>query len=268
MDALRVSLLIIGVVVVAGIYYFSFRKLDTNSKRSRLFPEVSAQKIFSRVGAALGALKQKFHDQIRKDPTAAAPVTEQLNDTDIDSLNHIVTNRHVDDVEIDDVSVIVELTTEQIAPAGEQLFIPITIVAPPGKPFSGEAIMRVADELGIKLGDDGVFRYATNDAMGYEQALLGLANIMEPGTFAADHLTTFETPGLVLYLHLPGPIEPRDAFDTLVEVGQALAEKLGGELCDETRSVLTRQTIGHLKEKVEAYRFKQKMTHIKQRRPR
>jgi cell division protein ZipA len=267
MDALRVSLLIIGIVVVAAIYFFSFRKLDARNKRSRLFPEVSALKNFSRLGAVLSGLKQKFHDQTRKDSIAVAPVGEQLDDSDIDSLNHIVTNRHADDVEVDDVSVIVELTTEQIAPAGEQLFIPLTIVAPPGKPFAGEAIMQVANELAIKLGDDGVFRYATKDAMGYEQTLLGLANIMEPGTFAVEQLTTFETPGLVLYLHLPGPIEPRDAFDKLVEVGQSLAEKLGGELCDETRSVLTRQTIGHLKEKVEAYRFKQKMTHINQRRP-
>jgi cell division protein ZipA len=77
---------------------------------------------------------------------------------------------------------------------------------------------------------------------------------------------TFDTPGLVLYLHLPAPVEAREAFDILIEKGRKLAEVLEGDLCDETRSVLTNQTIGHLKEKVEAYRFKQKMTQLQHHR--
>lgn len=267
MDTLRVSLLIVGIVVVAGIYLISRSKLDANDRRSRSFPSVPSAQIVSRLGSLLAALKGRFYRFMDRRTAAPPPVAEQLDEGDIDSLNHIVTNRHVDEVEFDDVSVIVELTTEQIAPAGEQLFIPITIVARSGNAFTGDAILQTTDELGIRLGDDGVFRYAIKDAMGYEQALLGLANIMEPGTFARETMSAFETPGLVLYLHLPAPVEPRDAFEKLIEVGRALADKLGGELCDETRSVLTRQTIGHLKEKVEAYRFKQKMTQAKQRRP-
>ena len=70
-----------------------------------------------------------------------------------------------------------------------------------------------------------------------------------------------------MYLHLPAPIEARAAFDNLIEIGHKLEAVLEAELCDETRSVLTKQTIGHLKEKVEAFRFKQKMTQLQRRRP-
>ena len=52
----------------------------------------------------------------------------------------------------------------------------------------------------------------------------------------------------------------------LLDKAHALAESLGGEVCDETRSILTEQTIGHIKEKVEAFRFKQQMAAMKQRR--
>jgi len=267
MDALRVSLLIIGIAIITGIYLLGRRKLDTDDKRLQLFPSFPWTDIFSRLRTLIRMPKLALPVKKKHDAERPQPVSDELDEDDLELLNHIVTDRQTDEVDVDDVSLIVELTTEQIAPAGEQLFIPVTINAHTGERFSGEAIMQATEQLAIKLGDDGVFRYAMQDAQGYEQALLGLANIMEPGTFDADNMHSFETPGLVLYLHLPAPVEPREAFDKLIDVSRELAALLGGDLCDETRSVLTNQTIGHLKEKVEAYRFKQKMTQLKQHRP-
>ena len=51
-----------------------------------------------------------------------------------------------------------------------------------------------------------------------------------------------------------------------VNLGKSLAEQLQGDLCDDSRSVLTMQTIEHLKEKVEAHIFKARMNQIKQHR--
>jgi cell division protein ZipA len=161
---------------------------------------------------------------------------------------------------------IVELTSDQIAPGGEQLFIPVTILGRHGKHFSGEKIMHAINECDFVYDDSGIFYYVAEDQQGFNQKLLGLANIIEPGIFEQENMRTFETPGLVLYLHLPAPVEAREAFASLIEKGRKLAEVLEGDLCDETRSMLTNQTIGHLKEKVEAYRFKQKMTQLKHHR--
>jgi cell division protein ZipA len=121
-------------------------------------------------------------------------------------------------------------------------------------------------ECGFTHDESGIYYHIITDQQGFEQKLLGLANIVEPGTFDEEQMRTFDTPGLVLYLHLPAPIEAREAFSVLIDTGRKLAEVLEGDLCDETRSVLTNQTIGHLKEKVEAYRFKQKMTQLKHHR--
>ena len=267
MDALRVSLLIIGIVIITGIYFLGRRHLDADDKRLQPASSLPWSDIFSRLRSMVRMPAAGFARWKAEDTVTHSPVAEELAQEDIESLNHIVTDRHTDDVEVDDVSVIVELTTEQIAPAGEQLFIPITINGHLGHRFTGEAIMQATTELGMRLAEDGVYRYEMKDAQGYEQALLGLANIIEPGTFDKNSMGNTSTPGLVLYLHLPAPIEPREAFDKLIDLGRRLAELLEGDLCDETRSVLTNQTIGHLKEKVEAYRFKQKMTQIKKTRP-
>ncbi len=122
------------------------------------------------------------------------------------------------------------------------------------------------DEAGFYLDRSGVFYLDVKDQQGYQQKLLGLANIVEPGTFNEEKFDSFESPGLVLYLHLPAPIEAREAFLILINKGRELAAKLFGDMCDDTRSILTNQSISHLKEKVEAYRFKQKMTQIKNTR--
>jgi cell division protein ZipA len=67
-------------------------------------------------------------------------------------------------------------------------------------------------------------------------------------------------------MQLPGPVDARTAFEQTLKLGRILAEKLDADLCDETRSVLSLQSIEHLKEKIEAYRFKTRMAKIQQHR--
>jgi cell division protein ZipA len=281
MDTLRVSLLIVGVLIIVGIYLYGRRQLDAEDRRIKLAPSVSWSKLFSRLGVLFSGLslpkvklpriniprikipgfKQTSDDDV-------PPInSETLTDEDLEAVGTIVADRKEILSNADDISLIVELTSEQIAPGGEQLFIPVTIVGRHGHHFTGEGILYAMQECGFDRDESGIFYHEVEDQQGFRQRLLGLANIMEPGTFAEEHLMgTFDTPGLVLYLHLPAPVEAREAFDILIEKGRKLAEVLEGDLCDETRSVLTNQTIGHLKEKVEAYRFKQKMTQLQHHR--
>ena len=75
--------------------------------------------------------------------------------------------------------------------------------------------------------------------------------------FLNSQLKSISTPGLAIFMELPGPVECRKAFDTLLEITQRLATALSGELCDENRSVLNQQSISHLKDKIDGYRIKQ-----------
>jgi cell division protein ZipA len=195
------------------------------------------------------------------------PTTPVLDTNELDQLEEMIPERGASEIKTDEMPMIIELGSEQIAPAGEQLFIPLTLITKVDQQLSGDTIQQATATAGLLLKDDGIYRFEVKDAQGYRQPLLGLANILEPGTFELAQMDQFATPGLVLYLHLPAPIEAREAFDHLIAVGHKLEELLEAELCDETRSVLTKQTIGHLKEKVEAFRFKQKMTQLQRRRP-
>lgn len=263
MDALRISLLIIGGIIILAIYLYGRRHLKAENRKLDLPRNARWLRLFSQL---FTRLQPEQHSATRSVRTAPSVAPEGIDAAELEALEKIVPQRDITATDADDLSMIVELTSDQIAPAGEQLFIALTIMGSDDAELGGESILRATDEAGMHLAENGVFHFAVEDAHGYKQPLLGLANILEPGTFDSTQITSLVTPGLVLYLHLPAPLEARQAFDKLIEVGQQLAEVLDAELCDETRSVLTKQTIGHLREKVEAFRFKQKMSQIKRHR--
>jgi cell division protein ZipA len=258
---LRVSLLVIGGLIILAIYLFSRRGLSEGERRARTSLKNRCAGLWQDLRTRLQPKSEFVQEE------AYTPTSPVLDSHELEQLEEIIPDRSATAIHSEELPVIVELSSEQIAPAGEQLFIPLTLMAKAGHQFSGEAIKAATKSAGLKLLDDGIYRLEVKDAQGYLQPLLGLANILEPGTFSSEPHQDLSTPGLVLYLHLPAPIEAREAFDKLIETGQQLEELLDAELCDETRSVLTKQTIGHLKEKVEAFRFKQKMTSLQRRRP-
>jgi cell division protein ZipA len=258
---LRVSLLIIGSLIILAIYLYGRRHLHPQNRRVTASKTDFIVKLFRRLLARLESRSEPRHHPSFQQ---TAPV---LDHTELEHLEEIVPNRGAAEISGDEMPMIVELGSEQIAPSGEQLFIPLTLMAKAGRQLNGATIQQAAATASLSLKDDGIYRFEVKDAQGYLQPLLGLANILEPGRFELAQMQELHTPGLVLYLHLPAPIEARAAFENLITVGHNLEELLDAELCDETRSVLTKQTIGHLKEKVEAFRFKQKMTQLQRRRP-
>lgn len=263
MDALRVWLIVIGILIVAAIYYIGRRQLDAQDRRFKFATDVPWSALYSRLKSRVKQFKQSRMPKQVEHPV----LTPEPDPAELDSVDSIVPTRSEHSADIaDDVSLIVELTSDQIAPEGEQLFIPLTIIGKHGRRIIGEEIDAAMQACDFVLKETGIYYFEVADTQGYKQNLLGLANIIEPGIFDLQQMSTLETPGLVLFLHLPAPVEAREAFDLLLQQGKALADRLEADLCDDARNRLTNQSIGHLKEKVEAYRFKQKMTQIKHRR--
>jgi len=148
----------------------------------------------------------------------------------------------------------------------EQLVLAFYILAPRGQAFAGAALREALEQAGFEYGDMQIYHYFADTPERGRRSLISLANALEPGTFDPAAMDEFETPGVTLFTQLPGPLEGREAFERLLEVGRSLAEALGGELCDDRRSVLTPQTISHLRERVEAHRFKLQMTRVGKQR--
>lgn len=130
-----------------------------------------------------------------------------------------------------------------------ELTVVITVLARSGKPFSGLRIKSVTSELELTLGDEGVFeRYL--DPHTRDKPVFGIAHLREPGTFSMETIETIETPGLLMFMRLPGIMDGVSALKRMVECAGELAHRLGGTLCDERRNKMTNQALIHLRTEV------------------
>ncbi len=118
--------------------------------------------------------------------------------------------------------------------------------------LAGQPLLRAILASGLRFGEYNIFhRYESgaHDA----PAMFSMANAVEPGIFDVDAMEQQSYIGVSFFLMLPGPSNSRQALDAMVEVARRVATELGGELHDQQHSVLTAQTVEHLRQRVMEY---------------
>jgi len=115
--------------------------------------------------------------------------------------------------------------------------------------FSGEDILHILLACDLRFGDMNFFHRHEFEA-GRGAIQFSVANMMQPGVFDIDNMAQFNTPGLVFFLTLPGPEDMMKAFDYMLETAQAVARNLAGDVLDESRSVVTKQTLEHCRQQI------------------
>jgi cell division protein ZipA len=73
------------------------------------------------------------------------------------------------------------------------------------------------------------------------KSVFGVGHLLEPGTFDLETINNLQTPGLIMFMHLPGPLEPMQATHHMIKAAKTLADNLGGKVCDERRNKITAQ---------------------------
>ena len=249
MDSLRIILVIIGLIIVAGVY-FKFRSSDDDL--ILLFKKLFSPVIKNTAPASEFSEVNKATDLDDDLIPVLTPIDDEPDFSDFEALSKVISGRdrveeYTKQEEITFTAV--EDTTET---GPESLLIILYIMSPKGHVFTGEGIHAVMTSAGLTYGEHQIYHYMQDGL-----AVFSIANAVEPGFFDLSRIKSTSTPGLAVFLQLPGPVECRKALNNLLKISKRLAAALSGELCDENRSVLTQQTISHLKEKVEGYRLKQ-----------
>ncbi len=125
----------------------------------------------------------------------------------------------------------------------------LNVVARDREGFRGEDILHILLACDLRFGDMNFFHRHEFEA-GRGAIQFSVANMMQPGVFDIDHMADFDTPGLVFFLTLPGPEDMMKAFDYMLETAQAVARNLNGDVLDESRSVLSRQSLEHCRQQI------------------
>jgi len=251
-DSLRLTLVIIGLLIVGGIY-FKFRSSDDDLIYwlKKLFAPVTNKIITTE------PIEHVEHAVLNEDDLipVLTPIDDEPDSSDFEALSEVISGRDRFEEYTKQQEITFSAVEDSNETGPESLLIVLNIMSPKGHVFTGEGIHAVMTSAGLTHGEHQIYHYQENGS-----AIFSIANAIEPGFFDLAKLNTISTPGLAVFMQLPGPVECRKALNTLLEVSKRLADALSGELCDESRSVLTQQTISHLKEKVEAYRLKQQVS--------
>ena len=149
--------------------------------------------------------------------------------------------------------------TARPAPPPEDKIIVIYIMSPPGGRFTGNDVRRAVETAALRYGNMNIFHRLVDPDNQDSDAVFSLANSVEPGIFDLDTLDDFSTPGLTLFMQLPGPLNGITALDSMLAAAHIIATELHGELRDQSRSVLSKQTIEHLHSDIIEYQRRQRL---------
>lgn len=128
----------------------------------------------------------------------------------------------------------------------------VVYVTAVGQPFTGQRLLECLVDNNMQFGEMSIFhRHGSGEFTEFS-----LVNAVEPGTFDMNTIDSLKTPAVSLFMRVHEQPEPVRVFDEMISVAESLANELGGEVKDETRSVLTPQTVEHGREKIRAYQLK------------
>ncbi len=236
---LRLILIAAGVLLLAGIYYFGQRKGGEKRPQAHEWQDETPVEALEEREEE-GAWVAESSDEGAFKPE---PEIEPINEAEEPLLTEEDISPKPLDRE-DQQELFAEEHEEMTVMADEELpqkILQIIIVAN-GEPFTGEAILQVAETCDLQHGDMQIFHHYEPPA---KQPLFSMASMVEPGNFPIKAMTDFRTPGLALFAQLPASKPGLEVYDNMIATANILAEKLNAELRDATNSVLSRQTIEH-----------------------
>jgi cell division protein ZipA len=128
------------------------------------------------------------------------------------------------------------------------MVIAFTIMAPEGQKLSGLDLKAALKTLSFQHGDMQIYHRVTPGM--HKKPLFSVANIIEPGTFNPEDNATMNTPGVLMFAKLPGPVNGLTLFDDLLETAQSLAEKLNGTLCDQSKQQVNQNILESMRSRI------------------
>ncbi len=230
-NELRVLLLIVGVFVLIGIYYFG--RPNKPSKRDRrdraygrqepwLNPEEGedgenhAADEYADTDADLDDPVRYFPDEPEPAPAPAEPMPGERPDVDFDRI------------------------------------VTLFLLARDGGSIAGQDLVVAAEKAGLVFGDKCIY-HRLIDGRPDQGPIFSVANLTEPGSFELSAMEKLSTPGVCFFMTLPGPLSALEALDTLLPAAQRMAELLDAQLLDEERNALGRQRILSLRDEMRQY---------------
>ncbi len=183
------------------------------------------------------------------------PITIDVSEPELDPLfTQVKESLEVEEKSAPQQSeIIVHPVGEKLAErAAAQEIIVINILKEKEPLLKGQDISQVFKACDMRFGEMDIFhRFEQANAQGKIQ--FSVVNALKPGSFNMSSMDEMETSGISLFMSLPGPNNPMEAFDAMSEVALVFARNFNASLYDDSHSDLTPQTLEHYRNRVREF---------------
>lgn len=142
--------------------------------------------------------------------------------------------------------------------------VTLHVMANDGGQFGGRELVVAAEKASLVHGDRGLFHRLV-DGKPELGPIFSMVNRVQPGHFDLSRLDEVRTPGVSLFMTLPGPLSALDGWERMLPVAQRLSELLKGSVFDEQMNAIGRQRIASIRDELRAYDRKQERREIRPR---
>lgn len=267
MSIVQWLLLILVILLVAGVYWYLRRQSDSDPWRDMEAPDDPDAGIDEResldgesyiVGVrTLSREAQGLHQgEIDGDPSRDGGVPDATAEASWQAYKQSVRDTHPlpDEADARDAAQAPRASERlemrpQRPPEGEHEIFILHVASPDGRFFDGPDIHAVLAAQGLKFGLNDIYHRVT-ETHGVAESVFAVANMLKPGTLDPvdqDHLAT---PGLTLFLVVPGPLDGMRAMRDMMETANAIADAVGGEVLDDKRARLKAQTAQYMLDQI------------------
>ena len=246
-ETVRMLLLVLGVLVIAGVYVwgkYKERLLDWLNRRGE-FDELGYGEDEESPAAPVYEDDEELLDPqsfVPKDQPVPQFVAKRGDEDDELEFESFPAHRHAQEKPA-------ERESSRAGSLGAPFLIQVSLVASDDEFFNGEDLRDALVEQNLIFGDMGIYHRYDRD---YREPLFSIASLVEPGTFPVEDMANFECPGIVLFFQPSQVADPLSVYDDLISTCHELAVRLDGVEWDERREPLTEEKIQHMRERLEA----------------
>ncbi len=139
---------------------------------------------------------------------------------------------------------------EAVAAPGavEDKLVVLLIAEREGTAIFGPKIHTALRDHGLVYGDKKIYHYMQD-----RRPVFSVASLVKPGTLDPAEQRGFSTPGLSMFMLLPGPEAPNKAVANMLAAARSLALQLNADVYDSNRAALTNATEQALTQDVAAW---------------
>ncbi len=232
MSQMRLILMGLGVLLIAGVWWFSARRTSQASGREAFREREPAPE---------------------PRPTAVAPVSSNATpagtDWGVSPLEPLVIKTaQFEPVPVLDVPMRADAPPEppRVETAPPEKIISLRVGAVGAARWPGAKLLAALTEEGLVHGRYQVFHRLDGDGA----SLFSVASLFEPGSFDLQRMPHQEFRGVTLFAVLPGPLDGLQTVNLMLAAARGLAERLGGMAQDTSGVPLSPQRAAVLLEEV------------------